>query len=297
MSKANDSLVSVIVNCYNGEKYLSETLDSVLNQTYKNWEVIFWDNRSTDASAKIFKNYKDTRFKYFYADEHTPLGEARNLAVKKADGDFICFLDSDDLWDKEKLEKQMSYFSNSEVGVVYSNFWILKKNKKKLFTNKELPRGNIYKELIRNYNVGILSVVIRKDFFLKLEKKFDERFSMLEDFDLIIRLSKLCFFESIQTPLCSYRLHSDNLTNTSKEKEVEEFEIWLKDNEASMNLNDVNKIKKDIKNRRFLNSKIDGNYEKCIKMLFDFKINIISLKNLTVFILPNIILKRFSRWL
>ena len=190
----NNSLVSIIINCYNGEKYLTDTLKSILNQTYKNWEIIFWDNQSTDSSSEIFKSYKDSRFKYFYANEHTALGTARNFAAEKSKGDFITFLDSDDFWDKNKLELQMSYFNNLEVGVVYSNFWILKKdNKKKLYMKKKLPRGNIYNELIKNYCVGILTAVIRKKFYLKLEKKFDEKFTIIEDFDFFLRLSKLCF--------------------------------------------------------------------------------------------------------
>ena len=67
----NQPLVSIIMNCYNGETYLIQSIESVLSQTYKNWELIFWDNRSNDKSAEIFKSYKDSRFKYFYAPEHT----------------------------------------------------------------------------------------------------------------------------------------------------------------------------------------------------------------------------------
>ena len=72
-------LVSIIMNCYNGETYLYvKVLKSVLSQTYENWELIFWDNRSVDKSAEIFKSYKDKRFKYYYAPQHTFLYEARN---------------------------------------------------------------------------------------------------------------------------------------------------------------------------------------------------------------------------
>ena len=96
MSKS--PLVSVIMNCYNGEKYLTESLSSLLSQNYSNWELIFWDNLSTDNSKKIFKNFNDKRFKYFLADKHTVLYEARNLAIKKTSGDYIAFLDTDDIW-------------------------------------------------------------------------------------------------------------------------------------------------------------------------------------------------------
>ena len=101
-------LISVIINCFNGEKYLSETIKSVIGQTYENWELIFWDNQSTDNSREIFEKFDDNRLNYFYADSHTTLGQARNLAIAKSKGEWIGFLDTDDLWHKTKLEKQTS---------------------------------------------------------------------------------------------------------------------------------------------------------------------------------------------
>ena len=208
-------LVSVIMNCYNGEKYLKESIESVISQTYKNWELIFWDNRSNDKSSNIFKEYTDKRFKYFYSKDHTTLYKARNLAIEKSTGDFIAFLDTDDLWHKNKLELQMNYFNNKEIGVVFSNCWILKENtnKKKLYIKGKLPSGMIFNQLIDNYNVGILTAIIRKKFFLELIHKFDDRFSIIGDYDLFLRLSKICLFQASQEPLASYRLHGNNLSN------------------------------------------------------------------------------------
>ena len=78
-----EPLVSVIINCFNGEKYLQKSIESVISQKYKNWEIIFWDNCSTDKSSKIFKNYNDDRLKYYLAGYHTKfLYEARNYALK-----------------------------------------------------------------------------------------------------------------------------------------------------------------------------------------------------------------------
>ena len=112
MAELNKPLVSVIVNCFNGEKYLKEALASVLNQSYENWEIIFWDNQSNDKSSIIFKSYKDKRFKYYYASQHTLLYDARNQAIEKSSGDFIAFLDTDDFWEKNKLELQMPFFED-----------------------------------------------------------------------------------------------------------------------------------------------------------------------------------------
>ena len=119
------ALVSVIINCYNGQKYLADAIDSVFSQTYDNWEIIFWDNQSKDQSASIYKNFKDERLKYYYAKKHTSLYEARNLAIKKAKGKYIAFIDTDDLWVKNKLLLQIKKFKNEKVCLVYSNYYIL----------------------------------------------------------------------------------------------------------------------------------------------------------------------------
>ena len=287
-------LVSIIMNCYNGEAYLSESIKSVLSQTYENWELIFWDNQSVDSSAKIFKNFKDKRFKYFYANEHTVLYKARNLAIEKSKGDFITFLDTDDLWHKSKLELQIPYFDDPEVGVVFSNLWMIKKNvkKKKLYINGKLPREKIYDELIKNNSVAILASAIRKKFYLKLQKKFDERFSIIGDFDLVLRLSESCLFESIQEPLAFYRLHGKNLSILSKDQEIEEFETWLRENKFHLNQIQTKRIQKVIDYRKFVNYKINGKYKDCIHILLHSRISLFNIKNLILFFTPIIILKK-----
>ena len=113
-----EKLVSVIVNCYNGEKYLKETLKSIQNQKYLKWELIFWDNQSTDKSKEIFYSFKDERFKYFYADRHTTLYEARNLACKKSNGEFIAFLDCDDRWYENFLTAREIFFQNENIACI-----------------------------------------------------------------------------------------------------------------------------------------------------------------------------------
>ena len=110
MKNEKKPLISIIMNCYNGEEYLYHAVKSVISQTYKNWELIFWDNQSSDNSLKILRKFKDKRIKYFYAKKHTVLYEARNLAIKKSKGKFIAFLDVDDFWSKNKLESQIPYF-------------------------------------------------------------------------------------------------------------------------------------------------------------------------------------------
>ena len=290
----NQPLVSVIMNCFNGENYLKEAIHSVISQTYKNWELIFWDNQSKDESSEIFKSYKDKRLKYFFANQHTSLYKARNLAIEKSKGEYIAFLDTDDLWVREKLELQMDFFKNPEVGVVFTNAWIIKKNlkNKKIHEKKKLPEGYIYDNLIKHYNVGIVTTVIRKEYYVKLKNKFDERFSIIGDFDLFLRLSKICKFQSIQKPLALYRLHGKNLSTINKEKEIEEFGLWLKENKSNLEEAQIINIKKKVYYRKFINCKIDGKYKECIKIIFNSNFNLFSIKNLIIFFTPIFILKK-----
>ena len=108
ISEMEMPFVSVILNCYNGEKYLKEAIDSVYAQSYVNWEIIVWDNVSSDKSAQIALSY-NSKLKYFCAEKHTPLGHARKLAVGVSNGEYLAFIDADDIWFPNKLEIQLRH--------------------------------------------------------------------------------------------------------------------------------------------------------------------------------------------
>ena len=164
--------------------------------------------------------------------------------------------------------------------------------KKKLYTKKKLPSGKILDQLINNYNVGILTAVIRKTFYLKLIEKFDERFSIIGDSDLFMRLSKICLFEAVQKPLASYRSHDKNLSKLNKRKEIEESEIWLRENKLNLNEFQIKNLQKKVDNMKFVNYKIKGKYKDCISMLLNPKKNILNIKNLVLFFVPSILLRK-----
>lgn len=217
--------ISVIVNCYNGEKYLKECIDSVLNQTYKNIEIIFWDNKSNDSSKKLLTQYNDNRIKYFLSKEHTTLGKARNLAIQKATGEFIAFLDVDDIWLSQKLEKQILAFNDQAVGVVASNTIFFNKNKQKALYRRKQKNGYIFKQLLENYNLSLETVVIRRSALNKLDHWFDERFSAIEECDLFLRISYDWKVIYVNEVLAKWRIHSESLTwkkplSFSEEKEL-----------------------------------------------------------------------------
>ena len=226
-------LISIIMNCHNGEKFLKESLISIVNQKFKNWELIFWDNQSTDNSQNIFLSFKDTRFKYFRSKKFTNLYTARNLAISKTKGKIITFLDVDDLWLPQKLKLQVDFFKkNNAAEILYSNYYVKKEilgfKIKKLKFKEKLPNGNITNELLKSYRIGWLTVAIKKNIIKEKKKFFDEKLNMIADFDLMIRLSLKKKIFCIQKPLAIYRHHSLQLTRKNFFNQVRHFLKWSK---------------------------------------------------------------------
>ena len=221
-------LVSVVMNCHNGEVFLRESVKSLIFQTYKKWELIFWDNNSTDKSEKILKEFNDERIKYFKSDSYLKLYHARNLAINQTKGDFVTFLDSDDLWNSKKLETQLKiYEKNKNIKFIYSNFFILKQSSNKIFkrSNKKLASGEITQLLLNNYNIGLLTAMIKKDIFN--HDKFDEKYEIIGDFDFVIKLSQKFKLHCIQEPLATYRIHGSNLSLKRIDNHAKELEYWI----------------------------------------------------------------------
>ena len=235
MNKINP-LVSIIMNCYNGEKYLEESLNSIVNQSYKNWELIFFDNNSNDNSKKILNNYKhDQRIKYFKSIEFLKLYDARNEAIKQAKGEYIAFLDTDDLWINNKLEKQITFIEkNNDFEIIYSNYNLRYENKniEVLKYKKQLPSGKVMKDFLKEYSVGILTVMMKRKIF-ELQK-FNSRYDIIGDFDLFISLSKNYKIGCIQEPLATYRYHDQNLSKKKIKLNILELIYWIKNNEKTL---------------------------------------------------------------
>ncbi len=229
--KNKNPLVSIIMNCYNGEKFLSESVKSVLNQSYQNWELIFWDNMSSDNSSKIIKKIRDPRIKYYLSNKFEKLYMARNLALEKTSGKFICFLDTDDLWDDTFIEKNLNKILKFNYSIIYSKYFIKNEisNKKYVSYTEDLPSGFITQNLLKRYLIGISAVFLKKDIFD--EDKFDPNYQIIGDFDFFLRLSLTHEFYAIQEPLLTYRHHPNNFTNKNLKMYVNELRNWVENNQ------------------------------------------------------------------
>lgn len=261
LDQDEQALVSVIMNCYNGEKYLREAIDSVSAQTYKNWEIIFWDNQSTDQSAEIYKSYNDPRLKYFYAPAHTLLYEARNYAIEKASGNFFAFLDVDDWWHPEKLEKQIPLFDDPEVGIVCGNYWIFseRKNKRWKLFKKPAPIGWVLNELLNFYFVGLLTLVVRRSALASLDYQCNPQYHMIGDMDLVVRLSIHWKLNCEQDPVGFYRWHGGNESLKHQSRFLSELEGWLRE----MSENEVIRLCPGLKSLKNIYT-----YQKALYQLF-----------------------------
>ncbi len=211
--------VSVIINCLNGAKYLREALDSVFAQTYTDWEIVFWDNASTDNSTEIAKGYGE-KVRYFRSKKTVPLGKARNWAIEQSRGKYIAFLDCDDVWMPTKLEKQIPIFEqNPKLGLVYSKLIHFNNKGYVHRPSKEfkLHRGHVFGKLLKGNFIPLQSAVIRRDALDNLNEWFDERFNMVEDGDLFLRIAHNYEVGYVDESLAKRRMHKESWSFAKKD--------------------------------------------------------------------------------
>lgn len=293
----NNPLVSVIVNCHNGEKYIHEAIESILDQSYNNFEIIIWDNCSNDKTKSIIEKIDDKRIRYFYSDKKATLYHARNLALNVTQGDLITFLDVDDIWLKNKLEAQVAKFKNNKnLGVVYSNYFIKNEFNNKIKKRKwsGLPKGYIFNYLLKDYCVGLLTIMINRNIFTQDNYKFDSSYEIIGDFELMMKLSTKYEFDSINKPLAVYRLHDTNISN-NKEREIKELNYWYSKNKNIIDF-------KRSKNFKFFQHKIRYleiitninklEYASLLKGMYDLKYISLIIKLSLKFILKKLIIYR-----
>jgi len=206
------SKVSVIIPAYNSEKYIQETIKSVLNQTYHDIEIIVCDDGSTDKTRDLVAQFGD-KVKYIY-QTNSGCPVARNTAISLSRGQYIAFVDHDDLWLPDKLERQINAFElDKEIGLIYSDSYILHNNTLQVKRYSELEkqfRGNTLHYLFMSNFIPILTVVVKKEVLNKVGL-FDPRYLFAEDYDILLRVAEHYKIDYIEDPLAKYRIHKNGL--------------------------------------------------------------------------------------
>jgi glycosyltransferase involved in cell wall biosynthesis len=225
--KSQTALVSIIINCYNGEKYLREAIDSIYAQTYENWEIIFWDNGSTDRSAEIAKSF-DQRLRYCFTVDTTPLGAARNLALKKTKGKYIAFLDCDDIYLPEKLEKQVQLMEGSNYAMCYGSCITINEQGQVLKIKPvKNQSGYLFGSLLNHYEINMQTVMLRHSFLFEECLSFDINLKRCTDYDLFMEIASLCPVGVLDDILVKYRIVHYSLSQKTNDIASSELKFAL----------------------------------------------------------------------
>ena len=208
--------VSIIMNCLNCAADLPEALAGVRAQTFQDWEIIFWDNGSVDASPGIAQAF-GPQLRYFRSGHTVALGAARNLALREAKGRHLAFLDCDDLWLEDKLARQLALFEgNPRLGLVCTDTEIFSGagTLSRVFARAAPARGRVFRELMQRQWISMSSAMVRAQALHGLDHWFDERLSLCEEADLFYRIAHDWELDYVDAPLTRWRVHGANTTFT-----------------------------------------------------------------------------------
>ena len=159
------NLVSIITPSYNSSKFIVECVNSVISQTFQNWEMIIVDDCSNDNSKDIISvlSAKDERIKSIFLEENVGSAEARNIAIRQAKGKYIAFLDSDDIWNEDKLENQISFMNEKDIAFSFTSYQPISEDGKTKYSVIISPKKMSYHSYLKNTIIGCLTVIIDKE--------------------------------------------------------------------------------------------------------------------------------------
>lgn len=205
-------LVSIITPTYNSEDFISETINSIISQTYTNWELLITDDCSTDNTIEVIKQYtkSDKRIKLFKLKKNSGAGIARNTSINNATGAFIAFCDSDDQWFSEKLATQISFMQKNDLRFTYSSYYTIDAsgNRKGLIT---APSKLTYTMLLRNNYVGCLTAIYSQE---KLGKIYMSEIRKRQDWTLWLKiLNHIQYTKGVVEPLALYRIRPNSISS------------------------------------------------------------------------------------
>ena len=228
------------MNVRNGAPTLREAIDSVLAQSFADWELIVWDDRSTDASAAIASAYKDARIRYLLSPDDTPLGKARSDAIEHASGEWLAFLDQDDVWLPNKLRKQMALAQEDvglSVGLIYGRtIRFYPRGRERDYDQAHeyalLPEGDIFTQLFsESCFIAMSSAVFRRS-AIEAVGGIPEEVRIIPDYYLYVAVARQYSTRAVQEPVCRYRMHPGSMSQVTA-LEMHKEALWLIDKWAA----------------------------------------------------------------
>ena len=183
----NKPLVSIIMPAYNAESFIAETIDSVLDQTYDNWELIIVDDNSDDHTVSVVENYSDNRIRLLRNVSNQGVAQTRNTAVAEAKGEYVAFIDSDDLWEVTKLERQMEAVADKSAVLCYTSYDFIAEDGAKVLKPYIAPTTTDFEHMLEENVIGCSSVLVSKSVLDSVDGPFDDKFYH-EDYALWMEL-------------------------------------------------------------------------------------------------------------
>jgi glycosyltransferase involved in cell wall biosynthesis len=237
-------LVTFLITTYNSERWIEECLRSVLNQTHKNLQVLIVDDGSNDSTVKLIKQISDSRIELFYK-EHSGLSKSLNFAMDKIKGNYIARLDSDDLCENERIEKQLSFLKqNPSYGILGTNFNLIDENGKQILKVRNPEKNKWIKDLMpARCSVWIGSSLMQRE-ILDEAGGFNENIYSAQDWDLFLRVIDKTKFYNLQEYLTSKRIHHSNISESQSAQQETEDILLAYNNSIIKNSNEKEKIAK-----------------------------------------------------
>ena len=225
--------VSIIVPMYNAEKFIRKTIESVLAQTYQNWEMLIMNDVSTDNSLAVVSGYakKDKRIKIINTEKNVGVVKGRNFLIDLASGKYIAFLDADDYWHNEKLEKQIKFMKEKNASISCTEYTRVKENEEKI--NDVIIKEEIsYNDMLKNNYLGCLTVIYDAE---KIGKRYFKELEKNEDYVLWLEIVKdVDIIYGLKENLAYYRV-LDNSRSSNKVKTAKvRWEIYRKIEKLSL---------------------------------------------------------------
>lgn len=219
--------VSIIMNVRNGAATLRATLESALAQTFPDWELIVWDDGSTDDSARVVAEFSDPRIRYLLSPQETQLGQARDAAIRHAQGEWLAFLDQDDVWLPRKLELQLKLANDPAVGLIYGRTLCFyrdggQRDYDQFHEFALLPAGDIVAELLgKGCFIAMSSALIRRSAVNKIGG-IPAHIHITPDYFLYLAVCSQYSSRAVQQVVCRYRMHPGSMTSLYRRESLEE---------------------------------------------------------------------------
>ena len=219
-------LVSVIIPYFNKKSYIKETIQSILSQTYENFEIILiYDDESHD-DLELIKQIQNTdkRIKLLINQKKLGVGESRNVGIKKANGEYIAFLDADDIWKSNKIKLQLDYMRKNNIKISHTSYSIINKDQKIIGYRRAKLKQN-YSDLLSSCDIGLSSVILEKKLFLKNQFSSNKT---KEDYVIWLKISKKLPIYGINKFLLLWRKTENSLSSDTFQKLMDAFNVYNK---------------------------------------------------------------------